>query len=134
MKLDKKKNLAARTLSVGKERIVFNTQRLNEIKEAITKQDIRDLVTAGAITLREINGRRTVVRRKNRRRAGSIRKPARKGKRAYVILTRKLRRFIRELLDQNKLTKENYVTLRKQIRMHTFKSKAHLKEHITHTE
>ena len=43
MNLQKKKELAARTLTIGKDRIMFNTSRLDEIKEAITKQDIKDL-------------------------------------------------------------------------------------------
>ena len=47
MNLSKKKALAARTLNVGKARILFNVQRLGEIKEAITKQDIRDLHKEG---------------------------------------------------------------------------------------
>ena len=46
MKLEGKKDLVARTLGVGKGRIVFNVQRLEEIKQAITKQDIKDLVQA----------------------------------------------------------------------------------------
>ena len=59
MKLDKKQ-LVARTFNVGIDRIVFNKERLAEIKEAITKQDIRDLTKDGAITIREIKGRRKV--------------------------------------------------------------------------
>ena len=35
MQLSNKKMLAARTLGVGKERVVFNKERLDEIKEAI---------------------------------------------------------------------------------------------------
>ena len=49
MNLSKKKKLAAKVFGVGKERIVFAKSRLNEIKEAITKQDIRDLKNDGAI-------------------------------------------------------------------------------------
>jgi len=45
MKLDKKKNLAKRVLNVGKERIIFVKERLSEIKEAITKQDIKRFET-----------------------------------------------------------------------------------------
>ncbi len=43
MNLRTKKELAAKALKVGKERIVFVEARLDEIKEAITKQDMRDL-------------------------------------------------------------------------------------------
>ena len=48
MNLKKKKSLATRTLKVGKERIVFLKSRLDEIKEAITKQDIKDLKKRGS--------------------------------------------------------------------------------------
>ena len=54
MNLAKKKSLAARVFGVGKSRVVFAKSRLNEIKEAITKQDIRDLKKDGAITILEI--------------------------------------------------------------------------------
>src|SRR3990167_6861646 len=68
MKLDKKKNLAAKTLGVGRDRVIFNINRLDEIKEAITKQDIRDLFSNGAIAVRDIKGRKAVKRRVSRRR------------------------------------------------------------------
>lgn len=130
MNLNKKKLLAIKTLGIGKDRIIFNQQRLDEIKEAITKQDIRDLVSAGAISIREIKGQKKAVKRKNRRRAGSIRKSLRPGKRGYVIITRKLRRHIAELHDQEKISKEDYLKIRKQIRTRMFKSKSQLNEHI----
>ena len=74
MQLNKKKELAARTLKVGKGRIVFNKERLSDIKEAITKQDIRELLRDKAIIITAIQGRRKIVKRKTRRRAGSIKK------------------------------------------------------------
>ena len=74
MNLKKKKILAARTLNVGKNRIIFNTNRLDEIKEAITKQDIRDLYATKAIIIQDVVGRRTIQKRKIRRKKGSIKK------------------------------------------------------------
>ena len=70
MNLNTKKRLAARTLKVGLGRIKFDIERLDEIKEAITKQDIKDLKESGAIKIKEISGRRTNVKRKTIRRAG----------------------------------------------------------------
>ena len=131
MKLDKKKQLAIRVLKMGKERIIFNSERLDEIKEAITKQDIRDLVTSGAISIREITGKRIKERRKTRRRAGSIRKKVKNSKQVYVQRTRKLRAYLVELRKQGKITREQYYTFRKQIKASTYRNKAHMKEHIT---
>ena len=60
MNLSKKKSLAVKTLKVGKDRIVFLKPRLDEIKEAITKQDIRELQKEGAIIVKGIKGRKRV--------------------------------------------------------------------------
>jgi|SRR3989344_1224013 len=131
MKLDKKKALAASTLGVGKGRIIFNNQRIDEIKDAITKQDIRDLHAAGAILIRNIIGTRK-VETSGRRRTGSIKKKVKNSKRKYIIITRKLRSYIKELLSHEKITKEQYIKFRQQIKAHSYKSKAHFKEHLTH--
>lgn len=112
----------------------MNIQRLDEIKEAITKQDIRDLVASGAIFIKEISGRKRVAKRKTRRRAGSIRKRVKGTKRAYVNLTRKLRAYIYELRTQKKISEEQYWKLRKEIRSGAFKSKSNLKEHTKQNE
>ena len=130
MNLTKKKNLAAKVFSVGRSRIVFLKSRLNEIKEAITKQDIRDLFSNGAIAVRDIKGRKAVKRRVSRRRMGSVRKKVKNGKRKYVMRTRRLRRYLGELLKQNKISRELYHTLRKSIKASVFRDKTHIKEHI----
>ncbi len=131
MNLIKKKILATRVLGVGKSRIIFNPSRLSEIKEAITKQDIWDLLSSGAILIREKKGRKTIVPRKTRRRQGSISKKVKKGKKNYIILTRKLRKYLSELLSQKKITKEQYYKLRKEIKARIFKTKNSLKERIS---
>ena len=54
MNLRAKKQLAANTFGVGKGRIAFVNERIEEIKEAITKQDMRNLQKDGAIIIKEI--------------------------------------------------------------------------------
>ncbi len=129
MDLSKKRALAARTLGIGIGRVMFNTGRIDEIKEAITKQDIRDLVTGKAIFIREIKGRK-VNPAKKRRRAGSIRMRPNSRKRDYITLTRKLRAYISEIRKHGSINEEEFATIRKGIRSKIFKNKAHLKEHI----
>lgn len=131
MNLEKKKTLAAKTLNVGRDRIVLNVERIDEIKEAITRQDIRDLYLSKAIMIKPISGRKSKPSRNTRRRLGSVKKKPKKGKRHYIILTRKLRSYLKELFLQNKITKEKYLVLRKQIRASEFRSKAHIKEIIS---
>jgi len=130
MKLEKKKNLIARTLNVGKSRVIINIKRMQEIKEAITKQDIRDLLNDKAISIREVKGRRTIRKRKTRRRAGSIKQRPSRGKQKYVKLTRKLRGHLFQLKKNKKISQESFLKLRKQIRTKEFRSLSHMKERI----
>ena len=129
MKLEKKKMLVARALDVGKGRVVFNKNNLSQIKEAITKQDIRDLVADKAIYAREIKGRRANEPRR-RRRAGSIRMKPNQRKRNYMILTRKLRGYAAELRKHGSIKNDEFLTLRKEVKSKQFRNKAHMKERI----
>lgn len=131
MKLDKK-HLVARTFGVGIDRIVFNKERLADIKEAITKQDIRDLVTDGAIFIKQSKGRRKIERRTTRRRAGSVRKHVANSKQSYVQFVRKLRAYLFELKKQKAITQEHFVLLRNMLRARKVNTKTQLKEQIAH--
>ena len=130
MNLNKKKELASKVLRVGKNRIQFNSENLPEIKEAITKQDIRDLYQSGIIGIKPVKGRKKIVKRKTRRGPGKIKKKVDKRKEVYVKITRKLRGYIKELKKLGKISNEEYISLRKKIRMRMFRSKAHLKEQL----
>src|SRR4030042_6169809 len=128
--LANKKALAARTLKVGKNRICFNSDNFAEIKEAITKQDIRDLYSEGAIKIKPIKGRKKIKRRKTKRGPGKIKRTVNKRKQTYVKITRKLRSYLKELKRIGRIESTFYLKLRKKIRMRDFKSKAHLKEYL----
>ena len=131
MKLERKKDLVARTLNVGKKRVIFNSQRLSEVKEAITKQDIKDLLSSGAITIREMKGRKAIEKRKGRRRAGSVRKKVKNSKKRYMTLTRKFRSHLKSLKLKGKISQEEFLELRKEIRASLFKDLSRLKERIS---
>ena len=130
MKLENKKGFAANVLGVGKGRIIFNKTRLSEIKEAMTRQDIKDLFNDGAIAIREIRGRLKVEKRSTRRRAGRRRQPVKNKKRIYMTISRKLRSYIDELRKAEKISQEQFLILRKEIKASTFKDKMHIKERI----
>jgi len=130
MNLRKKKELASRTLKVGKERIVFLKERIEEINQALTKQDIRDLFKEGAITIKDVKGRKTKVKRRTRRRVGKVKKRVGERKRTYIIITRKLRAYVKALKQRGEISNEDFYEIRKQIRNREFKSLAQLKEQI----
>jgi large subunit ribosomal protein L19e len=130
MNLNRKKELAARTFNVGKKRIIFVKERLDEIKDAITKQDIRDLKQDNAIMIKEIKGRHKIKKKKRKKGAGKVRKKLRNRKKNYVKITRKLRNYVKELKNQGKLSLDEFKDLRKRIRDGKFKSKKNLKNYI----
>jgi large subunit ribosomal protein L19e len=129
MKLDKKKKLAARTLHVGKDRILFNPTRLTDIKEAITKEDIRSLLKDKAIKIKPVTGKRK-RKRKRRRREGKIKKKVKRRKKEYIIRIRKLRSYLKKLKESNEINKESYHKLRRLAKSGMFHSLKHLKEHV----
>jgi len=130
MQLARKKDLAAKVLKVGKNRIRFMETNLSEVKEAITRQDILDLHKSGAIQIAEVKGRKKIVKRKHRRRVGKIKKRVKNRKQEYVIITRKLRAFVRGLVRTGAIDAEKKKDIRKMIRSRRFRSKRHLKESL----
>ncbi len=130
MNLAKKKELASKVLGVGKGRIIFAESRLVEIKEAISRMDIIDLHKSGAILIREVKGRKKIVKRRHRRRTGKIKCRVNVRKKEYVIITRKLRAFVRGAFRVGKIDAARKQEIRKQIRARKFKSKRQLKEHL----
>ncbi len=130
MNLRSKKQLAAKTFGVGKSRILFVNERLDEIKEAITKQDMRTLQKDGAIIIKEVKGRSKNIKKKSKKGFGNVRKNVNRRKKDYVILTRKLRKVIADKKRKGELEEKEIKELRQKIRNKTFRSKAHLKEYI----
>jgi large subunit ribosomal protein L19e len=137
MNLSKKKALAARTLKVGIKRIEFVNPRLDEIKEVITKQDIRDLHKEGAIKVRPVSGRKkskrkslSATQKRTSRGPGKVRKKVNVRKKNYVTMTRKLRSYTAVMHTQGRISKEDLIDIRKKIRNKIFKSKAALKIYI----
>lgn len=132
MNLAKKKILASKVLKVGKNRVVFSNS-LGDIKEAITKQDIKILYDQGIIKIKPVKGRKKIIRR-TRRGPGKIKKKVNKRKQIYVKLTRKLRAYVKYLRDNKVISRDIYLDLRKKIRGRYFKSKANLKEFLKNVD
>jgi len=72
--------------------LFFLASRIGEIKEAITKQDIRDLKEDGAIVVKEIKGRKKIKKKKKVRGVGKIKKKVSKRKQEYVKNDKKIKK------------------------------------------
>lgn len=130
MNLRKKKQLVARKLKIGKNKVKFDTDSLAEIKEAITALDVRDLKKSNIITSKTKKGRQTKKKRKTKKREGKIKKKVNKRKQTYAKLTRKLRKYAKGLKKQGDLNSDEYKDVRKKIKSKQFRSKSNLREII----
>jgi large subunit ribosomal protein L19e len=136
--LDVQRRLAAQILKCGENRIRFDPDRLDDIKEAITKSDIRSLINIGVISKKRIlSTSRFWSRYKKQQKIygkqkgfGSRkgRKTARnKPKRNWVNKIRLQRDFIKSLRNANTITKASYHELYMKSKGGFFRSIRHLK-------
>jgi len=113
------KKLASEILGVGISRIRIDPARVDEIAQAITREDIKKLIEEGAIWVKPIHGiagysskiRR--LKRKRGHRRGHGKREGPKGARidpktVWVNRIRKIRRFLRYLRDKNVIDRKTY--------------------------
>jgi large subunit ribosomal protein L19e len=135
--LKAKKRLAARVTGVGVHRIRFDTDHLDDIADAITRENIRSLITANTIRIKSFTGTsrgRAQEKKDQRNKRGTTqgskqgRKGARVGKKeVYVAKVRALRRLLKIAKDRKDLTNPEFWTLYKKVGGNTVRNKAHLR-------
>lgn len=138
-----KKRLASRVTGVGVHRVRFDPDRLDDIADAITRANIRSLVTAGTITIKSFRGTsrgRAQYKREQRNRRGTKpgSKQGRKGartnrKEAYVAKVRSLRRLLRIAKERQDITNPEFWNLYKKVGGNTVRNKAHLRQLMAET-
>ena len=135
--LKAKKRLAARVTGVGVHRIKFDTDHLDDIADAITRENIRSLITANTIKIKSFTGTsrgRAHEKKAQRNKRGTTqgkkqgRKGARVGKKTvYVAKVRALRRLLKIAKDRKDLTNPEFWILYKKVGGNTVRNKAHLR-------
>ena len=139
--LDVQRRLSAQILKCGKHRIRFDSERLEDIKEAITKTDIRLLINAGAISKRSPLNTSKFWARKRKKQKGEGRQKgfgSRKGKKTarlnqketWINKIRKQRRYIHSLRDNNLVATGAYRELYMKSKGGFFRSLRHLKLYV----
>ena len=143
--LSAQKRLAADVLDVGENRVWFDPESQGEILEAITREDIRELVQEGVIQSKDARGNsRGRARERDEKRAYGHRKGpgTRKGKAgarqnaksAYVGRVRAQRRTLRELRDDGTLSPSQYRELYNKVNGGEFDSVRRLETYIDEHE
>lgn len=135
--LKAKKRLVARVTDVGIHRVKFDSDHLDDVADAITRENIRSLITAKKIKIKSIVGTsrgraHTKKAQKNKRGTTQGSKQGRKGARVgkkdvYVAKVRALRRLLKIAKDRKELTNPEFWILYKKVGGNTVRNKAHLR-------
>ncbi len=140
--LNVQKRIASSILKRSPKRVKFDEDRLDEIKEAITRADIRGLIKDALIVPIQKKG-------VSRARANKIQKQKAKGqkkghgkrkgkatartpkKEAWMTKIRTQRKFAKELKEKGLITNETYRMLYRRTKGGYFRSKRHIKLYLT---
>lgn len=136
--LQTRKDIASKVLKVGLNRVWFDPSRLDDIKSAITRNDIKDLIKEEAIKKRAVKGvkrragKKHILRKKKGRKKGpgKIKKYIVKRKTEYIILIRKLRSYLRALKNRGMINSKEYQKLRRYARAGEFIKKQDINDYI----
>lgn len=135
------RRIAASILGVGEKRVRFKPDALEEIKEAMTREDVRALISKGLIWAEPEKGTSRArarklheQKKKGRRRGHGSRKGKRgarmKRKRAWVLRVRGQRKLLRALKGKGLIKPRVYRKVYRMIKGGYFKSKAHLLSYL----
>ncbi len=136
MKLQKR--LAAKLLKCSPHRIRFDTEKLAEIKEAITKFDINRLINQGIIRRIPVQGigkfhtRHIMGQKRRGRRVGPGSRKGTANARAndklqWMRLVRTQRELLKRLRDNKLITHETFNTMYEKSKGGFFRSTRHIK-------
>ena len=128
--LSTQKRLAAEILNVGKDRVYFNPFRIEDISQAITRMDIKELIKERGI-MKKIMKKQKRKKKKNRKGTGKIKMRVKKRKEKYIAKIRKLRRYLLEIKEKGIISREEYRKLRRLAKSGHFKTRRHLKEYLS---
>lgn len=119
MNLTSQRRMAADLLDVGQNRVWIDPQATDEVEQAVTRQDLRELIDEGIIQREESEGqsrgraRRRKEKRDKRRGTGQGKRKGKKGgrnpkKRKWVNRIRAQRALLKELRDDGDLEPSVY--------------------------
>ena len=133
-----KKLLVARMYGVGLKRIKFDADHLDDIEDAITRENIRSLITANTIKIKQITGtsRGRAQLKKIQKGKRSVKQGSKKGtkgargigkKTAYVIKVKSLRYRLKIAKDRKEITNKEFWNIYKKINGNTVRNIAHMR-------
>ncbi len=143
MNAKKVKEISARILKVGKSRVLVDQEEIERVKEAITKDDVRSLISEGIIkkSKRPEQSRARARKLKEKKRKGRKKgegkrrgkyKTRAKRKKSWISKVRAQRRTLKELRKSNpkEVEKIGYGKLYRMIKGGYFKGKKYVEKKV----
>lgn len=141
MNLRTKKRIAKSLYDVGNKRIWIDPTKANEVKEAITKNDIKGLVKKGIIIVRQTRGQsRSRIRLSNIQKSKGRGKGigSRKGaanarlsrKLQWMIKIRNQKELLRILRDKSTISRKTYRMLYRMAKGGFFRNRRHIEIYL----
>ncbi|PSG98817.1 MAG: 50S ribosomal protein L19e [Nanohaloarchaea archaeon SW_7_43_1] len=139
--LKSQKRMAAEVMDVGKTRVRIDPGEQEKVEEAITRQDIRNLVESGVIEKRDVKGTSKArskeikkQKKKGRRKGHGNRKgkkTARKGsKKKWMERIRAIRKRLKEMKEEGEVDNDTYWSLYDRAKGGFFRDTKHLENHV----
>lgn len=139
--LKTQKRLAAQIMKCSPDRVWLDPEMLDEIKEALTKANVRGLISSGAIVKKPTHStsrgrirKALIQKRKGRGKEPSKRKgkatARRPAKEEWMNKTRLLRATLTDLKEKGELDVKNYRSLYMKVKGGFFRSKRHLSMYL----
>ena len=141
MRLTTQRRIAAQVLKVGQSRVLFDNDRLQDVKEAITKADVRSLIAKKVIKKipekKNSRGRKRKSlqqKRKGRKKGAGSRKGRKTSrlprKRMWMQKVRVQRELLRKLKEKGMIAREDFKELYTKVKGGFFRNKRHIKIYI----
>lgn len=138
MSLKNQRRLAAQILKCSPHRIKFDSEKLGEIEEAITKADLRGLISQGIVTRTPETGisrgraRETAKKKKRGQRKGHGSRKGKKfaraeGKREWINKIRSQRRLLLRLKTRGEIDRRTFRGLYMKAKGGFFRNVRHIK-------
>ena len=141
MELKSQRTMAAKVLKCGKSRIWIDPSRIADVSEAITLADIRKLAADGVIKkapeigTSRFRAKKIARQKKKGRRKGPGSRKGHLGtrlvkKEAWMKRIRPIRKMIKGLKDEKKITNKTYRDIYIKSKSGFFRSKSHVMIHL----
>ncbi|MBL7147396.1 MAG: 50S ribosomal protein L19e [Nanoarchaeota archaeon] len=142
LNLRTKKRIVKDLINIGKKRIKFTPENLEEIKSALTKKDIKSLIKKGVIKIKQKKKssrsriRKNIIQKRKGRRKGQGSKKGKESarlnsKKKWMHAIRAQRNLLKELRNKNLITAHVYRKMYLKAKGGFFRSKRHILTYLT---